>query len=313
VNRLNRFVTIAYLLFFFPSFLCCSGQGQKTKDREGANPADVLESARIYPRQAYADNHLEVRFKTDFLTKLPEFAYTWKRNGVVIPGVTGNSLAPASMQKGDQISVEIAFFDSASTRRVFSPPAVTILNTPPKILEASLELASNAVPMISVTPRCLDADKDRIVCSYRWFRNGKTMDGQTGATLDPLLAQRQDDICAEIIASDGETSSPPFRTEPFKLQNHPPRITSSPPTATSGAQFIYKVVCGDPDGDKIFYELLSGPPQMSIDENGKIEWAVPRGEERKPAYEVGIRVTDGHGGEAVQRFTFSLATPEPKQ
>jgi hypothetical protein len=313
VKRLNGSIAIAFLLCFVLSFLCCSGQGQKTRDREGANPADVLASARICPRQAYANSRLEVRFKTDSRTKLPEFTYTWKRNGVVIRGVTGNSLGPENVQKGDKISVEIAFLDPTPSRRVFRPPVVTILNTPPKILEASLALESKEVPSISVNPRCLDVDNDQIAYSYRWFRNGRMMDGQTSATLDPSVAQRADEICAEIIASDGETSSPSFRTGPLKLQNHPPRITSSPPTATSGTQLSYQVVCEDPDGDEISYELLSGPPHMSLNENGKIEWSVPRGEQRKAAYDVRIRVTDGHGGEAIQRFTLSLATPEPKQ
>jgi hypothetical protein len=313
VNRLNGSIAIAFLLSFLLSFPCCSGKGQKTRDGEGTNPADALESARIYPRHPYANNHLEVRFKTDSRTKLSEFTYTWKRNGVVITGVTGNSLGPENVQKGSEISVEIASLDSALSQMVFRPPAVTILDTPPKILDASLTLESKGVPSISVTPRCLDVDNDQIVYSYRWFRNGKTMDGQTSATLDPSAAQREDEIYAEIIANDGEISSPPFRTGPLKLENHAPRITSSPPTATSGAQLIYQVVCEDPDGDKISYELLSAPPHMSIDANGKIEWTVPRGQERKPAYDVKIKVTDGHGGEAVQSFTFSLATPEPKR
>ncbi|MCX5801046.1 MAG: putative Ig domain-containing protein [Candidatus Eisenbacteria bacterium] len=313
MNKLNGAIAPAFPLFLCLLFLCCSGQGQKTRNEEGASPTTVLETGRIYPGQAYANNHLEVRFRTNPRTKLPDVIYTWKRNGVIVPGVTGNSLEPENVHKGDQISVEVALLDSTFPRKVFRLPAVTILNTPPQILEASLALEGRQLPSISVMPRCLDVDNDQIAYSYRWFKNGRKMNGQASATLNPSVVQREDEIYAEIIASDGETSSPPFRTGPLKLENHAPSITSSPPTSTSGALLIYQVVCEDADGDHITYELLSGPPHMSINDKGKIEWTVPSGEERKPTYDVRIGATDGHGGEAIQSFTFSIPIPEPKQ
>ena len=102
MNRLSRFVIIIFLLCFCLSFLCCSKEEEKSRDEESANLPDVIETAKIFPEVAYGNNRLEVKFDFAFRAKLPEYTYTWKRNGRIIPGVSGSSLGPDNFEKGDR-------------------------------------------------------------------------------------------------------------------------------------------------------------------------------------------------------------------
>jgi hypothetical protein len=313
VNRQNASIALAWLVCCTVLLSCCSGGGEKASGEVETDISAIMLTAKIYPDPAYSNNRLEVKFDVDYRMELPEFVYTWMRNGAVIHGHSESTLGPEHFTKGDEISVEIAPLDPMYVRRPFRTGKVKIRNSPPKMLEASLALSSVEAPSIVINSKYQDADNDRIDFSYRWYKNGEMMEDQASPTLDPAAARRGDVISVDVTASDGENTSPPLRTGSIEIQNHAPRITSSPPTSSSKDRFIYQVLCNDPDGDDLSYELLSAPEGMSIDTEGKIEWLIPRGEERRESYEVGVRVKDEFGGEMIQKFTFSVVAPKAQE
>jgi hypothetical protein len=64
------------------------------------------------------------------------------------------------------------------------------------------------------------------------------------------------------------------------------------------ARFTYQAQAVDPDGDLLTYSLVNGPAEATIDATtGLLSWAALAG-----TYEFVIRVEDGHGGVAEQRF-----------
>jgi len=286
---------------------------EEPKEVVSNEPADIIKTARIHPESAYSSNRLEVKYEIDRRSTLPEFRYTWRRNGFIIPGENKNVLVSDYFIKGDEISVEIELADSPLVKETFRPPAVRILNTPPRIMEAVLTMETRGAPGIFINAKSQDADGDRIRYFYTWYRNGARLEGQTGARLDPTLVMRGDRIYSEIVASDGENMSTSFRTGIFDLQNHAPRIISSPPSSTLKDRFIYQVRCEDKDSDEISCVLLSAPQGMTIDSDGRIEWLVPRGEGREEVYSVKIKASDKYGGHSIQDFTFSIATLEARQ
>ncbi len=123
---------------------------EKQEEIDNVMPVDVIKTAQIYPEAAYSNNHLNVKFDIDSRMVLPRFRYTWRRNGLLIRSVSGNTLDPEYFNKGDEVSVEIEEADSL-LKESFRPPAVKILNTPPKIIEASLsmETASSSWPQVA--------------------------------------------------------------------------------------------------------------------------------------------------------------------
>ncbi|MDY0061341.1 MAG: putative Ig domain-containing protein [Myxococcota bacterium] len=85
--------------------------------------------------------------------------------------------------------------------------------------------------------------------------------------------------------------------------NLPPRFTSLPPTSAAvGAAYRYPATAADPDADPLVFTLLVGPAGLTVAADGRCAWpfALPG------RHEVALRVEDGEGGQAVQRFLLSV-------
>ncbi len=91
---------------------------------------------------------------------------------------------------------------------------------------------------------------------FQWLVNGATLLGATGPELSPDHLKRGDQVSLEVIASDGQINSDPYRTEPVMVMNTPPlvaRVTvEADPTGNSN-RVQAKVEALDPDHDVIHY------------------------------------------------------------
>ncbi|MEQ1667352.1 MAG: Ig-like domain-containing protein, partial [Sulfuriferula sp.] len=85
--------------------------------------------------------------------------------------------------------------------------------------------------------------------------------------------------------------------------NHPPTITSTPPTtAMAGSPYTYVVKAIDPDGDTIAFSLSLAPAGMTINAStGVISW-MP-GITQVGANAVTLRAADSHGVATTQSFS----------
>ncbi len=96
--------------------------------------------------------------------------------------------------------------------------------------------------------------------------------------------------------------------QPADLQagNRVPRVTSRPPRAFSfSSLYIYTVTVEDPDGGQIQYQLLQGPPGMTVDPaTGLIRWVATFEGAR-----VKVAITDGQGGRVIHSFFTEIDTP----
>lgn len=96
------------------------------------------------------------------------------------------------------------------------------------------------------------------------------------------------------------------------ILNRPPAITSVPNTeALVGRVYQYAVTATDPDGDPLTFKLVTAPSGMTIGKTGRISWAPTSGQAGNQ--EVLIRVEDGRGGSAEQRYTLSVTQPPPNR
>jgi RHS repeat-associated protein len=91
--------------------------------------------------------------------------------------------------------------------------------------------------------------------------------------------------------------------------NRTPVIDSRPPLlATQDQSYTYAPSAHDPDGDSLRFELLSGPPDMTIDPGtGAVAW-VPAAAD-VGGYRVQLRATDPDGAAALQTYDLIVRGP----
>lgn len=101
-----------------------------------------------------------------------------------------------------------------------------------------------------------DPDGSEPTKRFQWIVNGVTVLGATGPELDPGHAKRGDQVALEVVVSDGQAESAPYRTEPVTVVNTPPlvsRVTVEADAPEKGHQVLAKVEAVDPDRDEIQY------------------------------------------------------------
>ncbi|HEV7299861.1 MAG TPA: DNRLRE domain-containing protein [Tepidisphaeraceae bacterium] len=149
----------------------------------------------------------------------------------------------------------------------------------------------------------------------------------TNATLSTIDAGRYQDVSVTVpnapsddlwvVVDDNETVAECNETNnsyslvlgsaPLAL-NENPVITSVPAWAVhEGDEYEYQVVATDPNGHALAYELVTKPVGMTIDAvTGKVTWQ-PRPTDVR-AHVVLVRVSDGRGGTAIQRYELDVRT-----
>ncbi len=280
----------------------CSGDSAKQNEVENRNA--VANGLRLSPNPAFAASRLDVTFEDRWIDPAT-CRFQWRRNGSVIEGASTNLLAPSYFSKGDLITVEASVEDSTTGKTRHLNASVEVANTPPKITRTTAVMTtSSGTPEVQAIVECTDADGDGLSYSYQWFKNDSPISGATDANVKPSSLMRGDRVVVEVTASDGESHSPPFRSEALEIENHPPQFSSQPvvPKA-SDAAFRYQATAVDPDSDPLVFELVSAPAGMTMEPQGIVVWALPSQSQRQGEHHVKIKVTDSKGGEAVQDFS----------
>jgi len=103
-----------------------------------------------------------------------------------------------------------------------------------------------------------------------------------------------------------------YSTQSFKvtvlnhIPNNPPKIASEPVlSVTAGMLYTYDVNATDPDGDALFYRLITAPAGMSIDDStGLITW-IPFSSQAG-VKKVVVEAVDIKGGKVAQSFNISV-------
>jgi hypothetical protein len=265
-------------------------------------------SSEIYPKTAYTNNSLRVRMAK---AKKEEYLYItvkWFRNGEEIYNYNDPTLIPNKFQKGDQIHAAVNLLGPEALEEPVVTLPVTVLNTPPQIIEASAVMRQVPSDVIAARVNAVDADADPIKYRYRWFINDHEVPGQNKATLSVAECQNGDQIHAEIVAMDGEDESSSHKSEPLRIGSNIVEITSQPPQSVGpDRRFVYQISATGPDPETMVYQLINGPSGMSMSKTGSIEWQMPDPKLGEIKHEVVIRVSDESGGEAFQEFEISVS------
>ncbi|MBA2485772.1 MAG: hypothetical protein H0V35_06690 [Nitrospira sp.] len=101
-----------------------------------------------------------------------------------------------------------------------------------------------------------DPDRTELTKRFQWIVNGAPVLGATDFELKPEHLKRGDQVALEVIASDGQADSAPYRTESVTVVNTPPlvaHVTIESDLPVRGNRVLARVDADDPDHDEIHY------------------------------------------------------------
>jgi hypothetical protein len=287
----------------------CSKDENVSLDHNDTADRVAIDGIKIFPVPPRSNNSLEAKFEDN---PTIEYTFTWQRNGIEIAGEYEPYLDAFHFQKSDEITITVTGVDASTGVETKLTDSVHIRNTAPVILEASTFAGRDGRPELYLHVNATDVDEDHIQLAYQWYRGDEKIEGETRETLSPLKVSKGDEVYCVIVANDGDAESLPFASKPVKLDNHAPRIASSPPSRfNENGEFIYAMAANDTDGDPLQFELLEGPDAMSIDERGTLRWAPTKDVARGTMHTVRVQVSDANGGSVVQEF--NLSVPEKSE
>jgi len=188
--------------------------------------------------------------------------------------------------------------------------AIDTGNTPPWA-NAGPDRAGRAGGLLALDGSA-SKDTDANPLAYRWSLLYRP-DGSQAALASPLavsaalLPDVAGDYVAQLIVNDGHADSVTPDTAKITVSaNHPPQLTSAPPTAaTVNHLYRYAAVATDADNDPLSYSLPASPPGMAVNPaSGLAQWMPgPADHGVRP---VTLKVADDHGGQALQSFDLAV-------
>lgn len=138
--------------------------------------------------------------------------------------------------------------------------------------------------------------------------SGMQIDSASGLiTWTPTVAQVGSHL-VQVVAQDDAGGQSLQRFAILARVNQAPVINSSAPTSVAiGGQFRYDLQATDPEGDRLNYQLVTGPIGMTIDDLGRVNWTTDINS--PTSNPVTLRVTDAFGAMAEQQFVLTV-TPD---
>src|SRR5262249_39910075 len=118
------------------------------------------------------------------------------------------------------------------------------------------------------------------------------------------------DVVVRVFDGQGGSSTQRFAIT-VRPVNTPPTITSTPPTEASTQQdYVYAVRATDLDGDALTSSMAGAPAGLEIDpRSGLIRWTATDADVGD--HDLTVRVEDGQGGAAVQRWRIAVLPARP--
>ncbi|HZC67581.1 MAG TPA: hypothetical protein VE201_03085 [Nitrospirales bacterium] len=276
----------------------------------GGNHPPVIRVGEVFPVDVTADSELRVYIQgEDQDGDRVTYKYQWLVNGIPVPGATEPSFKPEQFKNGDRITTQLIPNDGKVDGAVYTTDPVTVGNTAPDIAEIYLE----PVPVhrgepLKVRVVAADPDGDRVILTYKWFRNTKEIPEAKTDTLDTKPFVKKDAIGVLITASDGKATRVPKASPAVTIENSPPRFTSTPPPEIKDGQYTYQVVVTDPDEDPVTLELKQGPPGMTLDPATKqLVWKLTP--ENLGKHHVVLVAKDNDNGVTQQEFDLDAQPP----
>ncbi len=167
------------------------------------NSPPVIQEARIEPRNAYANDDLNVLAKSadadgDFL----HYTYQWEKNGVILAEEKSEALKSGQFKKGDSIVVTVTPEDGGAVGIPKKSEPIVISNSPPVLVSSPTNKIEGNIYTYQV--KANDPDNDPILFSLKTAPKGMEIDKQTGFIRWEIRKEDKGKHSFEVEVSDNE-------------------------------------------------------------------------------------------------------------
>lgn len=215
---------------------------------------------------------------------------------------------PAAGQTGPQAVV----LQVRDGRGNFSTQAFEIVvgagleNQPPLPLSQPPSEATVGVPL-SYTFQAMDPDGGVLAFSIVRGPTGMTIDSATGVV---AWTPASDDIGIVTVTLAAHDPQGAAVVQSFLLDvlapNRVPEIVNAPPDSVpQGGVYRYDIRAVDPDREPLFFQIVSGPAEMTIDALGRVRWQTAIDTPLGPQ-NVTVRAIDGRGALHERSFAVNV-------
>ena len=218
--------------------------------------------------------------------------------------LSGLAMAPSSVGSGlNYWIVDRARDNGADSNendgKLFEITLGEVGNSAPVLTSVSIDQATPRTDdTLTATVAASDPDGDALTTTYQWIRNGVSLDGRTGPTLDLGTAgngDKGDAISLRVTVSDGVGQDTRTSAQ-VGIVNSPPVFAQDLPDRTDpeGAGVGLTATATDADGDALTYTATGLPPGVAIDTSrGTLSGTIGDGATAGSPYPTAVAVTDG--------------------
>ena len=212
-----------------------------------------------------------------------------------------------AFQRGDRVSAEVKL-RIQGVERSFTTAEGIAVNSLPEVTDVGIEpRAPIRGGVVRAVVQGRDPDGDPLTFRYGWSVDDLPR-ADSGESLHLTGVKKGSWIHVRVTPNDGAADGA-WRDSPrYQVVNGLPIVKSGLPKELPPARrFVYPIVAVDPDGDPLTYTLKKGPPGMVL--NGHtLEWPVPE-EFLGQNVEAEVVISDGDGGETVQKISMTIRRP----
>ncbi|MEE8167322.1 MAG: PGF-pre-PGF domain-containing protein [Candidatus Hydrothermarchaeales archaeon] len=173
------------------------------------------------------------------------------------------SVGAGNTSKGEIWNCSATFWDADQVDLVNANGTETIANAPPNVTSVAIAPdPANTTDTLTGSGTYADADGDSESGStYKWYRNGSVMAGETGTSLVAGKFLKDDNITFEYTPNDGASAGAAVNSSVLTISNAPPNVTSVSANVTNAknGDWIRFTSSGasDPDNDNLRLECGS--------------------------------------------------------
>ena len=190
--------------------------------------------------------------------------------------------------------------------------AVAPVNDPPTASVTLTPADPQTNDVLTATATAADVDGDSVTFSYVWKRNGVTISGQTGNTLDLSVAENGDNgdtIAVEVTPNDGTTDGDVVSAS-TTVANSVPTVSDSGSVAENeGGTASNTGTFADADADMVTLTASIGTVTWQAD--GTWSWSFDTSDGPAENQTITISADDGHGGTASKSFGLTVNNVAP--
>jgi RHS repeat-associated protein len=265
------------------------------------NAAPTMLSTLLPPASVSAPYRFTVQARDNDLGDALRYELAAAPTGLTIEAVSGElRWTPTADQDGNHVvRVRVTDLGGLSVERNFD--LLVSDNHPPQITSTPATTATIGVEY-QYDVEANDADGDALSYSLTQSPTGMQIDGSSGLIRWTPSAVASVDVEVRVLDSRGGFALQRYTLQVSGPVNHPPVITSTPPTnASPGRAYAYLIDATDPDNDVLSVLLPVKPAGMTLNEfTGQLMWTPTAAQ--LGTHAVQVQVIDGRGGSATQSF-----------